>query len=146
MKIQQQVAAQQVQNSNTDKDDASKRLLKLKKTCSDFESVFIQSLVKTMRKTVIKSGLLPESPGTETYKSMFDQQLSTFLSKGQGMGLGQAMFNQMVGREGLEDVADEHDDSSGVFYTKTISSDRLADQWRLNHETEINLVKQTGKK
>ena len=146
MRIQQQVAAQQVKTGNTDTNDAEKRLLKLKKTCSEFESVFIQNLVKTMRKTVIKSGLLPESPGSETYKSMFDQQLSTFLSKGQGMGLGQAMFNQMVSREDMEDVKDEYSDASGVFYTKTISSDRLADQWRMNDETSDPLLRQTDKK
>ena len=110
--------------------DAQERLARLKKTCSEFESVFIQNLIESMRKTVVKSDLLPESPGSETYKTMFDQQFAVFLSQGRGMGLGRAMFNQLARREDLEEVAGENGESGGVPYQRTISPDLAPDKWR----------------
>ncbi|MFH1137356.1 MAG: rod-binding protein [Pseudomonadota bacterium] len=132
MKLENNVIASMDAKPATQAGDAQQRLAKLKKTCSEFESVFIQNLMASMRKTVVKSGLLPESPGSETYESMFDQQIATFLSKGRGVGLGQAMFNQLARRQDLEDVARESGASDVVYYRKIISPDHAPDKWRLD--------------
>ena len=88
-------------------EEPTERLVKLKQACTDFEAVFIGTLIKTMRESIPEDGALKKSAGSDTYLSMADQQLSVFLSQGRGLGLGQAIFNQMVRREGLEKVFEE---------------------------------------
>jgi Rod binding domain-containing protein len=95
---------------NASPEEIEKRLEKIKKTCADLESVFINSLIKTMRQSFAQEGALEKAPGADIYDSMADQQLAVFLSRGTGLGLGRAVYKQMVRREGLEDydTADEH--------------------------------------
>ncbi len=80
----------------------SKRLNKLRECCSEVESLFIDSLLKTLRKTIFESDLLPKSAGRNIYNSMFDQQVSTFLSQGQGIGLGRMLYKQLLRKSNME--------------------------------------------
>lgn len=69
---------------------------KLKKACADFESMLVFQLLKTMRQTVPKSGLLKPSQGKETYEMMLDQKIADDLAnKGQGLGLQKMLYNQI---------------------------------------------------
>ena len=70
---------------------------KLKEACEGFESVFIHQLIKEMRKTVPKDGLLHSSQ-EEQYSSMFDEELAKSLAKGGGIGLADYMQGQIKGR------------------------------------------------
>ncbi len=74
----------------TDKDDA-----KLKETCQEFESLFINMMMKEMRKTVPESELLSSSFATDTYQEMFDEEISKAASKGNGIGIADAMYRQI---------------------------------------------------
>lgn len=74
------------------------RLDKLKQACADLESIFINSLLKSLKQTIPENGLLPKSAGSGLYDSMMDGQLAVFLSQGQGLGLGQVLFQQMSAR------------------------------------------------
>lgn len=74
----------------TDKDDA-----KLKETCQEFESLFINMMMKEMRKTVPESELLSSSFATDTYQEMFDEEISEAASKGNGIGIADAMYRQI---------------------------------------------------
>lgn len=70
---------------------------KLKKVCADFESMLVFQLLKTMRQTVPKNGLLKPSQGKETYQMMLDQKIADDLAnKGQGLGLQTILYNQMI--------------------------------------------------
>ena len=74
------------------KTDDDKKLLKV---CQDFESIFVQQLLKEMRKTVPKDGFLPESNEQSIYKSMFDEEIANKIA-GQGtLGLAETLFEQI---------------------------------------------------
>jgi murein DD-endopeptidase MepM/ murein hydrolase activator NlpD len=60
-----------------------------------FESVFIGQMIKEMRKTVPKDGLLHSSQ-EDQYVSMFDEELSKTLTKQGGVGLADFMMRQLA--------------------------------------------------
>lgn len=68
----------------------------LKKVCADFESMLVFQLLKTMRQTIPKNGLLKPSQGKETYEMMMDQKIADDLAhKGKGLGLQEMLYNQI---------------------------------------------------
>jgi len=67
----------------------------LKKSCQDFESIFVQSMFKAMRKTVPDGGLLKKDNATAVYQDMLDQEIAKKISKKQSVGLADQMYRQM---------------------------------------------------
>ena len=65
-----------------------------KEVAQQFESIFINMMLKSMRDATERSGLL-DSEATKTYESMFDQQLSTELAGKGTFGIAQALQNQL---------------------------------------------------
>ena len=65
-----------------------------KEVAQQFEAIFINMMLKSMREATDRSGLL-DSEATKTYESMFDQQLSTELSANGIFGIAQALQNQL---------------------------------------------------
>ena len=65
----------------------------LKQAATQFEAVFMNLLLKSMRDGMPKDGML-ESDSTRTYTSMFDQQLSQKLAD-KGMGLADMIVKQI---------------------------------------------------
>ena len=59
----------------------------LKGVASEFESLFIFYMLKTMREAIPKSGLFDEGSNKDMYDSIMDQELSKKLSKSGGIGL-----------------------------------------------------------
>jgi len=66
----------------------------MEKVARDFESVFLNKLLESMRKGIPKSGLL-DSYSMETYQSMLDQEMAKELSKRKGMGMGEMIYNDL---------------------------------------------------
>jgi len=70
---------------------------KLKKACADFEAIFINYMMKTMRDTIPKSGL-NKLPGKDIYDSMVDQKVAQDLAeKKGGIGLQEMLLRQLGG-------------------------------------------------
>jgi peptidoglycan hydrolase FlgJ len=67
----------------------------LKKSCQDFEAIFVQSLFKAMRKTVPESGLFEKDTSTATFQDMLDQEIASKISRKQSVGLADQMYRQM---------------------------------------------------
>lgn len=69
----------------------------LKKVAQQFESLFIHELLKNMRKAnqVFEEGSLFNDSSSNTFREMYDQQLSVHLSSGRGLGLADAIFKQL---------------------------------------------------
>lgn len=65
-----------------------------KEVAQQFESIFINMMLKSMRDATERSGLL-DSEATKTYESMFDQQLSTALAGKGTFGIAEALQNQL---------------------------------------------------
>lgn len=72
---------------------------KLREACEGFESVFIGQMLKEMRKTVQKDGLL-HGKEEDQYVAMFDEELSKTLTKQGGIGLADFMQQQLATRAG----------------------------------------------
>ena len=65
-----------------------------KEVAQQFEAIFINMMLKSMREATDRAGLL-DSESTKTYESMFDQQLSTELAANGTFGIAQALQNQL---------------------------------------------------
>ena len=68
---------------------------KLRKACTDFEALFINQILRTMRQTLPKGGLLKEGPERDIFQSLFDQELSRDIAGRKGLGLGEMIYRQM---------------------------------------------------
>jgi Rod binding domain-containing protein len=64
-----------------------------KKAAIEFESFFLFYMMKSMRQAIPKSDLI-RSNATDTYKSMFDQEVSNLAAKRGGLGLAKALESQ----------------------------------------------------
>ena len=69
---------------------------KLKKACGDFESIFISQMLKEMRKSIPKSGLLDGGSQQDAYLSLFDEELSKSMAKRGGIGLGKILYQNIM--------------------------------------------------
>lgn len=68
---------------------------RLRETCQEFESVFLNMMLQTMRKTIPDGGLVEKSQATETFESMLDEEYAKSLSKSGGIGLADVLYKQM---------------------------------------------------
>lgn len=81
----------------------------IKEVASQFESLFMQMMVKSMREATMKGGLF-ESNQMDLYQSMLDQQVSMQLSAQGGLGLADILVQQLdspasaVAEEGADSV------------------------------------------
>ena len=73
-------------------------IARLEQTCAQFESLFINYILKSMRSTVPGGDFFGDKNGGEIVRSMFDDSLSKEIAKGGGMGLGQVLFEQLRDR------------------------------------------------
>ncbi len=70
---------------------------KLREAAEQFESYFVQTMLKDMRKTTTIVGEPEGGNEMETWNSMFDQEISQRISKGKGLGLADMIVNSMKG-------------------------------------------------
>ncbi|MFC1492099.1 rod-binding protein, partial [Nitrospinota bacterium] len=68
----------------------------LRQFSKDFESLFLQRLLKEMRKGIPKGGLMDKSMSMEWFEGMFDEAVSNEVSKGSGIGLSQVIYEQLT--------------------------------------------------
>ena len=69
----------------------------LEDVAQQFESLFLQQMLKSMRDATVKGDLM-NSETMETYQSMADQQVALQLSREGGVGLARMMVEQMQTR------------------------------------------------
>ena len=68
---------------------------KLRKTASEFEAIFVQHMLKTMRESSIESDLLPTSVGEKMFRSLLDEQYAKLSAKSGNLGLGEMIYQQL---------------------------------------------------
>ncbi|MED5580582.1 MAG: rod-binding protein [Pseudomonadota bacterium] len=66
----------------------------VKEVAQQFESIFINMMLQSMRKATERSGLM-DSEAAQTYESMFDQELALHLSEQGGFGVAEALERQI---------------------------------------------------
>lgn len=74
---------------------------KLRKSCADFEAIFISYIFQTMRKTIPESQTTTRMPGKDTYTMIVDHKLSEDLARRGGIGLQKVLYNQLKQPQGV---------------------------------------------
>ena len=91
-----------LENAIAEKDEK-----KLKKACSDLEAVFVNMMFKQMRNTVQKSGLLDGGSAEEMYEDLLFDKYAEEVSKGEGTGLGDILYQQLA--KSMKKESEEND-------------------------------------
>jgi len=86
-----------VASADTDPKDA-----KLRQACSDFESIFVNYILRSARKALPQAGLFADTHEAKIYESMIDEQMAWSVTRGRGLGLGELLYDQLEkhGRHG----------------------------------------------
>lgn len=75
---------------------------RLRKAAKDLEGVFVAELLKAMRETVPKDGIMSGGMGEDIFTSMLDQHLAPQMGSGWQGGIGEALYRQLRGHLGAE--------------------------------------------
>lgn len=67
----------------------------LKKTCVDLEALFVSQLLKEMRDTVPKSGLMDGGQAEEIYTSLLDSHLSREIASNGSLEFAKKLYEQL---------------------------------------------------
>ena len=76
-------------------DPNNPKLKSLRKSCREFEAVYINEMYKTMRKTVPESSLFKSDMANTLYQEMMDMEMARETASGDGVGIGKAMYEQL---------------------------------------------------
>tara|TARA_B100001750_G_C15094227_1_gene392160 strand:- start:131 stop:451 length:321 start_codon:yes stop_codon:yes gene_type:complete len=68
---------------------------KLRETASEFEAIFIQQMLKSMRETSFESDLFPKSKGEKIFRSLLDEQYANISANSGSLGLGEMIYQQL---------------------------------------------------
>ena len=69
----------------------------LREVASQFEALFLQSMLKSMRDASLGDPLFGDSDQHEMYQGMLDQQFALEMSSGKGIGLADMLIRQLGG-------------------------------------------------
>ena len=72
---------------------SSDKLDELKKVANQFESIFVNQVLKQARQGKIAEGIL-NSEAEETFNSLIDQEYSKVLSEKSNFGIAEALYDQ----------------------------------------------------
>jgi flagellar protein FlgJ len=73
----------------------------LRVVARQFEAIFVQQMLKTMRDASLSEGLF-DSNNSDFYVDMLDKQMSLNLSAGKGIGLADIIVNQLSSQLGIK--------------------------------------------
>jgi len=105
-----------------------------------FESIFTQMMLKSMRDASSGDGLFDSEAGNQ-WRDMFDQQLSMQLSQGgNGLGIAQMLVRQLGGALGGKS------DGSDASGSKTAGAAGLDDSWQKRLSDVAGSARQVGDK
>ena len=124
-----------VLTGTADKDGSQSRL---KGVCAEFEAIFTTYLLKSMRKTVVETGLLGNSNESKIYKSMFDEKLAIQISRSGGIGLGKVLFERLKNENLGASPRNEGTEERGYGGARTRGNRPLATPYRRPSLHEMN--------
>lgn len=74
----------------------------LREVARQFESLFVQMMLKNMRAATPGDGGFFSSPQSDQYRDLYDQQLAVSMSQGQGFGIADMVERQLRQQAGLD--------------------------------------------
>ena len=105
----------------------------LEEVAAQFESIFLQQMLKSMRDATVKSDLF-DSSQMDTYQSMADQQLAVNLAENGGIGLARMMVEQMQSKGYVPETKAAENIENKLLFNPASSADietRLQSSYRL---------------
>jgi peptidoglycan hydrolase FlgJ len=94
LQIDPRIVASRATQPTTDR--KAKDLASLRKSSQEFEALLLMEMLKSMRKSVPDGGLFEKDNATEIYRDMLDSETAKAISRGKGLGIGEAMYKQMA--------------------------------------------------
>jgi len=79
---------------------------KLREACEGFEAILLRQIWRQMRSSVPKDGLM-HSREEEFYLSMFDDKMADFMVQGGGIGLADALYENLMQQMDIASSGDE---------------------------------------
>ncbi len=74
------------------------RRSELYRQCQEFESIFVNMMLKEMRKTVDKAGLLDGGQAEDIFQDMLYDEYAKDMTRAAGFGLADQVYRQLTGR------------------------------------------------
>lgn len=108
-------SARRSQNSQMTPEEQVAKLKKIRKSATEYESVFVDQLVKQMRPKPVS-----ETAGSDTFSEIAEQPFRDFLSQAGGLGLADQIVGQVARQEGLEQTLQEHPEIMGPNWRPTV--------------------------
>ena len=99
-----------------------------------FESLFIQMMLKTMRDSIPEGGLFGNDT-TRMYQDMFDKQLSFNIASGQGIGLAAVIARQLGQQQGNDQASQSVQSSIDNYWQKTVAAQAVSTS---NNDTDAS--------
>ncbi len=93
-------------------DKGSSEKEKLTILAKEFESIFMNQMLKTMRATISKSGLIDGGRGEEIFTEMLDEEMSRQMAFSQKDGLSASLVEQLMQISQVRNDAKKIDNSS----------------------------------
>jgi hypothetical protein len=109
------VSARQSRSAGLSLPERLQKLAQIKKSATEYESLFVDQLVKLMRPSP-----LAHTPGGDTFSELAEQPFRDYLSRAGGLGLANTIVNQVARQEGLEQTLLEHPEVMGPSWRPTI--------------------------
>ena len=95
----------------------------IKQTAQQFEALFLQMMMKSMRESIVKSEM-SESSTMETFEGMFDKEVSVQLAKKNSMGLADMLVKNLEQQQAsiatTADILKQRQDPAALNATKPI--------------------------
>ena len=71
----------------------------LREVAGQFEALFLQSMLKSMREATPGDPLFGDNDAQEMYETMLDQQLALEMASGKGIGIAELLVRQLGGAD-----------------------------------------------
>ncbi len=68
----------------------------LKESSREFETMYVMEMMKAMRKSIPEGGLFEKNMTTEIFQEMIDLETAKSATRGPGLGLATAIYEQMA--------------------------------------------------
>lgn len=75
--------------------DTGPKDARLRQACADFESIFVNYILRSARKALPQAGLFGDTHEGKIYESMMDEQMARSVARGRGLGLGELLYDQL---------------------------------------------------
>lgn len=72
----------------------------LRQACADFESVLLNYMFQSMKKTVGEGGIFGESFQRNMYESLYIEKIAVKIAEERDLGLGDSLYRQLTARMG----------------------------------------------